>query len=64
MILIGYLFMKSKSESGMSYDTDNCFLDTQLLYQDNNRYGVDFSSLFKLSPSVSISFSGQYQLEN
>ncbi|MFF0933242.1 TonB-dependent receptor domain-containing protein [Proteus mirabilis] len=58
-----YLFMKSKSESGMSYDTDTRFLDTASLYQDNNRYGIDFSSLFKLSPQFSISFSGQYQLE-
>ncbi|ELW9233966.1 TonB-dependent receptor [Proteus mirabilis] len=42
---------------------DTGFLDTASLYQDNNRYGVDFSSLFKLSPQFSISFSGQYQLE-
>ncbi|EMG6082928.1 TPA: TonB-dependent receptor [Proteus mirabilis] len=42
---------------------DTGFLDTASLYQDNNRYGVDFSSLFKLSPQFSISFSGQYQSE-
>ncbi|WP_241158630.1 TonB-dependent receptor domain-containing protein [Proteus mirabilis] len=42
---------------------DTGFLDTASLYQNNNRYGVDFSSLFKLSPQFSISFSGQYQLE-
>ncbi|HGN1206640.1 TPA: TonB-dependent receptor [Proteus mirabilis] len=42
---------------------DTGFLDTASLYQDNNRYGIDFSSLFKLSPQFSISFSGQYQLE-
>ncbi|HBC6022007.1 TPA: TonB-dependent receptor [Proteus mirabilis] len=42
---------------------DTGFLDTASLYQDNNRYGVDFSLLFKLSPQFSISFSGQYQLE-
>lgn len=42
---------------------DTGFLDTASLYQDNNRYGVDFSSLFKFSPQFSISFSGQYQLE-
>ncbi|AND14861.1 MULTISPECIES: TonB-dependent receptor domain-containing protein [Proteus] len=42
---------------------DTGFLDTASLYQDNNRYGFDFSSLFKLSPQFSISFSGQYQLE-
>ncbi len=42
---------------------DTGFLDTASLYQDNNRYCVDFSSLFKLSPQFSISFSGQYQLE-
>ncbi|MDF7300237.1 TonB-dependent receptor domain-containing protein [Proteus mirabilis] len=42
---------------------DTGFLDTASLYQDNNHYGVDFSSLFKLSPQFSISFSGQYQLE-
>ncbi len=42
---------------------DTGFLDTASLYQENNRYGVDFSSLFKLSPQFSISFSGQYQLE-
>ena len=36
---------------------DTRFIDTASLYQENNRYGVDLSSIFKLSPQFSISFS-------
>ncbi|XQX18486.1 TonB-dependent receptor, partial [Proteus terrae subsp. cibarius] len=39
------------------------FIDTASLYQENNRYGVDLSSIFKLSPQFSISFSSNYQFE-
>ncbi|MEX9802393.1 TonB-dependent receptor domain-containing protein [Proteus terrae] len=42
---------------------DTHFIDTASLYQKNNRYGVDLSSIFKLSPQFSISFSSNYQFE-
>lgn len=42
---------------------DTRFIDTASLYQENNRYGVDLSSIFKLSPQFSISFSSNYQFE-
>lgn len=42
---------------------DTRFIDTASLYQKNNRYGVDLSSIFKLSPQFSISFSSNYQFE-
>ncbi|WP_368911382.1 TonB-dependent receptor domain-containing protein [Proteus vulgaris] len=43
--------------------TDIRFIDTASLYQENNRYGIDLSSIFKLSPQFSISFSSNYQFE-
>lgn len=42
---------------------DTRFIDTASLYQKNNRYGIDLSSIFKLSPQFSISFSSNYQFE-
>lgn len=46
-----------------SYKTDTRFIDTASLYQNNNRYGADFSSTFKLSPQFSLSIMGNYQFE-
>ncbi|NBL76641.1 MULTISPECIES: TonB-dependent receptor domain-containing protein [unclassified Proteus (in: enterobacteria)] len=42
---------------------DTRFIDTASLYQENNRYGIDLSSIFKLSPQFSLSFSSHYQFE-
>ncbi|MCT8249350.1 TonB-dependent receptor domain-containing protein [Proteus faecis] len=49
--------------SKLDLKTDVRFIDTSSLYQENNRYGIDLSSIFKLSPQVSISFSSNYQFE-
>ncbi|EST57184.1 TonB-dependent receptor [Proteus hauseri ZMd44] len=49
--------------SNLDLKTDIRFIDTSSLYQENNRYGIDLSSIFKLSPQFSISFSSNYQFE-
>lgn len=49
--------------SKLDLKTDVRFIDTSSLYQENNRYGIDLSSIFKLSPQFSISFSSNYQFE-
>ncbi|MBI6543896.1 TonB-dependent receptor [Proteus vulgaris] len=54
-------FANRNTEWELSYDTG--FIDTSSLYQENNRYGIDLSSIFKLSPQFSISFSSHYQFE-
>lgn len=55
------LFSNRNTQWDLSYETG--FIDTASLYQENNRYGVDLSSIFKLSPQISISFSSNYQFE-
>ncbi|MEQ4924723.1 TonB-dependent receptor domain-containing protein [Proteus hauseri] len=45
------------------FSVNTSFIDTASLYQDNNRYGVDLSSSFKLSPKFSLSIMGNYQFE-
>ncbi|WP_286145901.1 TonB-dependent receptor domain-containing protein [Shigella sp. FC1967] len=55
------LFSNRNTEWEFSCDTG--FIDTSSLYQENNRYGIDLSSIFKLSPQFSISFSSNYQFE-
>ncbi|MBG3081456.1 TonB-dependent receptor [Proteus mirabilis] len=54
-------FSSRNTQWNLSYETG--FIDTSSLYQENNRYGIDISSIFKLSPQFSISFSSQYQFE-
>lgn len=49
--------------SKLDLKTDVRFIDTSSLYQENNSYGIDLSSIFKLSPQFSISFSSNYQFE-
>lgn len=54
-------FSSRNTQWDLSYETG--FIDTSSLYQENNRYGIDLSSIFKLSPQFSISFSSNYQFE-
>lgn len=54
-------FSSRNTQWDLSYETG--FIDTSSLYQENNRYGIDISSIFKLSPQFSISFSSNYQFE-